>query len=100
VVRQEVDENRHWSEDKYWTEALDEYERLRNEGRTTITLDLAAIEKVAYRGDGPAYRLMQAVVSVHELEGEEGFRGAPRVMLASLVRLAELSRTLKAEGSR
>jgi hypothetical protein len=56
-----------------------------------LTLDLTAIEEAAHRGDGPAYKLKDAMLSVQEHEANEGFRGAPRVMLALLVRLQELS---------
>jgi hypothetical protein len=84
----------YWAEDTYWTEALEKLHQLREEGHTTISLDLAAIENTACHEDGPAYRLMRAMLSVQEREGWDGYRGAPRVMLALLVRLAELSNTL------
>ncbi len=81
----------HWSKDPYWTEALDGLHLLQEGGEKTIILDLEAIESVAFREDGPAYKLMDAMVSVKEVEGWDGFRGAPRVMLALLFRLRELS---------
>lgn len=84
---------KHWSEEKYWTDALEQLYRFQEEGRTQLTLDLTAIANVAFNGDGPAYKLMEAMLSVHEHEGMEGFRGAPRIMLALLLRLEELSRT-------
>jgi len=43
-------------------------------------------------GDSPAYRLMEAMVSVKEHEGWEGYRGAPRLVLALLERLDEISK--------
>lgn len=92
-----MDDTSYWADDTYWTEAIETLERLRGVGCTTLTLDLTAIEAVAYHGDGPAYKLMNAMVSVQEHEGWDGYRGAPRVMLALLVRLAEVSKTLEAK---
>ncbi len=84
---------RHWSEDPYWTDALDRYYKLRESGRARIELDLDAIEEIIVNGDGPAYRLMTAMQSVAELEGMDGYRGAPRLILALLGRLQEISQT-------
>ena len=81
----------HWSHDRYWTDALEVLYRLRDEGQTRLTLDLTAIEEIAFRGDGPAYKLMDAMESVRTQEGMEGYRGAPRILLALLMRLRELS---------
>ena len=89
--KNKMTQTRHWSEDAYWSEALEQLHRLQEDGQTQIILDLPAILAVAFRGDGPAYKLMEAMVSVQEQEGMEGFKGAPRVMLALLVRLEELS---------
>ena len=86
-----MSETEHWSEDKYWTEALEQLYRLQQSGQTQLVLDLEAISQVAYNGNGPAYKLMHAMISVNEQEGMDGFKGAPRVMLALLIRLAELS---------
>lgn len=83
----------HWSEDRYWTDAADGYSTLRKGGGNTVTLDLDAIEQVIYNGDGPAYRLMEAMASVLEEESDDGFRGAPRLVLALLLRLKEISET-------
>ena len=82
----------YWGEDKYWTDALETYHRLRDSGQTRMILDLAAIEKVIFNGDGPAYRVMHAMASVLQYETWDGFRGAPRVVLGMLARLEELSR--------
>jgi hypothetical protein len=41
-------EGAHWADDRYWTEALETLDRIRKEGRTTLTLDLDAIAKVVY----------------------------------------------------
>jgi hypothetical protein len=60
--------------------------------RRRITLDLDAIERALFDGDSPAYRLMEAMVSVKEHEGWEGYRGAPRLILALLERLDEISK--------
>ncbi len=81
----------HWSEDRYWTEALEQFNRFEEEGHNQLNLDLTAIVRVAFNGDGPAYKLMDAMVSVKEHEGIDGFKGAPRIMLALLMRLHELS---------
>ncbi len=81
-----------WGEDNYWTDAMETYHRLREDGKTQMILDLAATENVIFNGDGPAYRLMHAMVSVWQREGWEGYRGAPRVLMALLTRLEEISR--------
>ena len=85
-------ESQHWSEDTYWTEALERFYQRREEGRTQITLDLNVIEDAAFDEDGPAYKLMQAMCSVREQEGMDSYRGAPRVLLALLIRLEELAK--------
>lgn len=85
-------DTKHWSEDVYWIDALDRLCQLRDKGQTELTLDLTRIEEFAFRQDGPAYKLMDAMCSVRDHEGMDGFRGAPRIMLALLVRLEELSR--------
>jgi hypothetical protein len=82
----------YWGEDEYWTDALTMYDRLRKSGQTEMILDLPAIEKIIFNGDGPAYKLLYAMASVLQKETREGFRGAPRVMLGLLARLEELSR--------
>jgi hypothetical protein len=48
------------------------YER-RSVRRHRITLDLDTIERALFEADGPAYRLMEAMVSVKEREGWEGY---------------------------
>jgi hypothetical protein len=74
----------HWSSDPYWTEALDRYVSQRRPGRK-ITIDLERLESFIYNGDSsPAYPLIDAMCSVREQEGEEGYRGAPRLVLALL----------------
>lgn len=81
----------HWSEDPYWTDALDAYYARRDSADTHITIDLKAVTEAAFSGDSPAYKLLDAMQSVWEQEGWDGCRGAPRVMFALLMRLAELS---------
>ncbi len=85
----------HWSEDPYWTEALETYYLRRDSVNTKITLDLKAVTEAAFSGDSPAYKLLDAMRSVWEHEGWDGSRGAPRVMFALLIRLAELSEHTK-----
>lgn len=82
----------HWSHDPYWTGALDEYISLRDSGVGSLTIDLVALQECVYRGDGPAYRLLDAMRSVWELEDQDGYRGAPRLLLATLMNLAHLER--------
>ncbi|PRD64846.1 hypothetical protein C6P64_12370 [Malikia granosa] len=80
---------KHWSEDSYWTEAADRYREQREGGARQLVLDLEAIERGLYDGEGPAYRAMEAMLSVHEHEGMDGYRGAPRIVLALLQILSE-----------
>ena len=83
------DEILHWASDQYWIRALDAYHELRNDGQDSIHIDLRTLEESLFNGDGPAYKLMDAMCSVKELEGHEGFRGAPRLVLALLSILNE-----------
>jgi hypothetical protein len=82
--------HRHWADDPYWTEPLDRYVRQRRR-RRKISIDINRVEAVIYRGDiSPAYRLMDAMCSVREHEGMEGYRGAPRLVLALVQLLSEI----------
>ena len=83
----------YWADDTYWTDALTKNFELRDNGQKQIVLDRIKLSDLAFESDGPAYKLMEAMVSVWEREGMDGFRGAPRVLLAMLVRLEELSKT-------
>lgn len=80
---------RHWSKDPYWTKAAERFYELREEGMNQLVIDLDAIDKTLYDGDGPAYRALEAMLSVHEHESMDGFRGAPRIVLALLQILSE-----------
>ena len=82
---------RHWSEDPYWTDALEAYFVRRDGADSRISIDLKAVTEAAFSGDSPAYKLLDAMRSVWEREGWDGYRGTPRVMLALLMRLAEIS---------
>lgn len=86
------DLSKHWSEDAYWVDALEAYQEERIRGRSRIVLDLDAIEAEIHADSGPAYRLLRAMESVWTMEGMDGMRGAPRLVLALLERLDELSR--------
>lgn len=86
---------RHWSKDPYWTEAADRFYALREAGVKQLVIDLDAIDETLYNGDGPAYRALEAMLSVHEHEGMDGFRGAPRIVLALLQILSEQGRNSK-----
>lgn len=83
------DEPLHWAEDRFWTEALDGFVAARDrEGRRQVTLDLDQIEARLFETD-LAFRLMDAMCSVKAREGQDGCRGAPRLVLALLHHLAE-----------
>lgn len=78
----------YWAEDPYWTQALDAFYALRASRTSHLTLDLAEIEKVISEDNGVAYRLLAAMESVRAYEADEGMRGAPRLVLAALIHLA------------
>jgi hypothetical protein len=80
----------HWSSDPYWSEALESYHQLRKR-RRRLVIDLEQIEREIVNGDSPAYHLVDAMHSVHVHDGSDGYRGAPRLVLALLGKLAELS---------
>jgi hypothetical protein len=91
---------RYWADDPYWTEALDRYVR-RRKRRRKVTIDINRMEAVIYRGDvSPAYRLMDAMCSVREHEGDEGYRGAPRLVLALIQLLSEIDARGNDDGDR
>lgn len=81
---------RHWSEDPFWTEALDRYCARRDSGTEEIIINVAALENALHAGDSPAYKLLEAMLSVNEHESYDGMRGAPRVAAAFLQMLSEL----------
>lgn len=88
-----TDDQYHWGRDPYWIDALAAWKRRRDDGLRFLTIDLEALERVAFQGEGPAYALMEAMCSVQRHEGWDGYKGAPRVLLAGLLRMAELSGT-------
>ena len=75
-----------WTRDPYWQNGSDLLEELRKKDQK-IVIDLSALEKIVYDGDGPAYKLMEAMASIRDTEGDYGYRGAPRVLLALLANL-------------
>jgi len=83
-----TDTIRHWSDDPYWTDALERFYALHN-AQETVTLDLASLESTVFDESGPAYSLMSAMCSVKCHEGHDGFRGAPRLTLGLIALLAE-----------
>jgi len=83
------DEVPHWSTDSYWTDALEQYTRIRNRGVVTLTIDLKSLEGRIFNSDSPAYKMMDAMCSVKDHEGMDGYRGAPRLVLALLTLLNE-----------
>lgn len=86
-----IREQEHWSKDRYWSEALDHYVRLRDGGKESFSINIRDVEAILFDGDSPAYKLMDAMASVKEHESYEGFKGAPRLVLAVLPILEELS---------
>lgn len=83
--------SRLWSEDPYWTNALKRYYSLCDGEAKQIVIDIDATSENLFNGDGPAYRALEAFVSVHKHEALEGYRGAPRIVLALLQILSEKS---------
>ena len=81
----------HWADDPYWTDALNNILQAREDGGRFVTIDLAKIEQKITDGDGPAYRLLEAMKSVFEHESYDGYRGAPRLVLSLLWKLQEMS---------
>jgi len=84
-----VEKVQHWSSDRYWTDAFALLEGLKR--KRLISLDLDAIQNSVSSGESIAYKLMNAMFSVKELEGWGGYRGAPRLLLLALARLEEFS---------
>jgi len=92
VREQNADESEdvsHWSSDPYWTRALNNYYELRDSGQTIIKIDLQALQEDIYNSESPAYRMIDAMCSVKNYEGWDGYRGAPRLVLALLAQLSE-----------
>ena len=77
----------HWSNDRFWTDAKDQFSELRRVGK--FSLDLNVIQERIFAGDSAAYKLMEAMTSVWQREEWDGYKGAPRVLLLLLARLAE-----------
>ena len=75
-----------WTQDPYWQRGTELLEELRGK-EEKIVIDLSDLEKSVYDGDGPAYKLMEAMAGIRDTEGDSGFRGAPRVLLALLANL-------------
>jgi hypothetical protein len=91
-----MSEQKYWAEETYWSDALEKFHQLEQAGdKKHFSIDIKKLLEVAYDDTGPAYKLMEAMVSVHEREGEDGYRGAPRILLALLVRLEELSKQVR-----
>jgi len=51
-----------WADEGYWVEALCRYYAKHDDGMLQITVDLNALEAVVYDSDGPAYRLLGAII--------------------------------------
>ena len=84
--------SKYWAEDEYWAEAAGRYCEQREKGVRHLAIDLDAVEGILYDGEAPAYRVLEAMLSVHENESTDGYRGAPRIVLALLQVLSEQGR--------
>lgn len=82
-------EIRHWSEKSLWTNALDRYYARRDSGSRVFEIDMAMVEELLFSADTPAYDFMEAMTSVKTLESWDGYRGAPRLILALIELLHE-----------
>ena len=80
-----------WGEQRYWIDALNSISTAMEDGGRIINIDMKKIDEHLFDGDGPAYRLLDAMQSVIEHEGWDGFKGAPRLVKALLWKLQELS---------
>ncbi|WP_301101493.1 hypothetical protein [Propionivibrio sp.] len=80
-----------WGEQRYWTDALDAICLAMEDGGRLVTIDVKKIESHLFDGDGPAYMLLEAMKSVIEHEGYDGYKGAPRLVKALLWKLQEIS---------
>lgn len=84
--------SKHWSEDQYWRDAERRFSDLRRDGLSKLVLDLDAIEEEIFSEGSPAYRAMDALVSVSQSEGLDGHKGAPRLVLALSLLLSEMDK--------
>lgn len=87
----------HWGQQRYWTDALNAISEAMQDGGKIIKIDVKEIESYLYDGDGPAYKLLDAMKSVAEHESWDGHKGAPRLVLALLWKLQEMSEGSKRE---
>jgi hypothetical protein len=81
----------HWGKQPYWTDALDEISKAMESGGRLVTIDVEGISQSLYDGDSPAYKLLEAMRSVSDHECLDGYEGAPRLVLALLWKLQEMS---------
>ncbi|BEU85286.1 hypothetical protein DAECLI1_35950 [Escherichia coli] len=84
-----------WGRQPYWTDALHEISQVMQDGGRLVTIDVKRIGDQLFDVNGPAYRLLDAMSSVSEHEGYEGYKGAPRLVLALLWKLQEISEQSK-----
>lgn len=61
------------------------------DGACLVTIDVKKIGDQLFMENGPAYKLLSVMNSVSEHEGYEGFKDAPRLVLAFLWKLQEMS---------
>jgi len=79
----------HWGSQRYWKDAFELLQKL--DEKRLFSLDLHAIRASVFHGDSIAYRLMDAMCSVKQQEGMDGFKGAPRLLLLTLALLENYS---------
>ncbi|MBK9978465.1 MAG: hypothetical protein IPP20_11150 [Gemmatimonadetes bacterium] len=66
---------RYWADDPDWTAAYDAYIAARSGGQRQFILDLDVIDLTIGDDGSVAYQLMDAMQSIREREGMEGYRG-------------------------
>lgn len=90
-LRHEPPHSEWWGNQPYWADALHDISKAMEDGDRVVTIDVKAIESPLFEENGPAMRLMNAMNSVLEHESYDGYRGAPRLVLALLWKLQEMS---------
>ena len=84
-----VEEIEHWGSQRYWKDAFELLQKI--DEKRLISLDLHAIKARVSHGEWIAYRLMDAMCSVKQHEGMDGYKGAPRLLLRTLALLENYS---------
>jgi hypothetical protein len=69
-----------WHEDPEWTRALEDFQELRIEGVSGVTLDLTKLEDFIY--NDATFRLIDYVLQAENSDDPDGRRYVPRLMMA------------------